>query len=263
MIRVCPHCFGERGLKLRIEAIRPNFPNRKCTFHPRYKGVPIEAAAEIIDAVFKSHYGIGEFYRHSDEQEGDPLHWIIAELVESVNDEIAEAIVRQLAEDDDYWPPDGGEPFYDDSQNYVRYEPADFHHSAGWLNFCESIVHIQRFFNSDAKTLIAELFDEIHFQRDQHKKAPVYEISPGDPDSSFYRARIADNAKKRNELAKSPAEKLGPPPKRLRRAGRMNPSGVTCFYGAFELETCIAELRPAVGLTIVGANLSSLGLFIS
>jgi len=254
MTRVCPHCFGEKEFRRRIEEIRPDFPNKKCTFHPRYKGVPIKAAAEIIDPVFRSHYGIGESYRHSDGQEGNPLDLVVAELVESVDDEIAEVIVQQLAEDDDYWPPDGGEAFYDDIQNYVRYEPENFYHSDVWQNFCESIVHTQRFFNTDAKQLIAELFDEIHYQRDQQKQAPVYEITPGDPNSRFYRARIADHPGKQEEITKSPAEKLGPPPKRLRRAGRMNPSGVACFYGAFELETCIAELRPAVGLTIVGAT---------
>lgn len=112
MTRLCPHCFGEKEFKRGIEEIRPDFPNKKCTFHPRYKGVAVEAVAEIIDPAFRNHYGIGKTYRHSNGQEGDPLHVVIAELVEAVDDEIAEAIVQQLAEDDDYWPPDGGEPFY-------------------------------------------------------------------------------------------------------------------------------------------------------
>ena len=254
MTCVCPRCFGEKGLKRRIEEIRPNYPNEKCTFHPRYKGVPIEAVTEIIDPVFRNHFGIGDYFRHMDEQEGDPLHLAVAELVESVDDEIAEAIAQKLRDDEDYWPADGGDPFYDEDQNYIRYEPEEFYHSDLWRNFCESIVHAQRFFNTDAKQLIAELFDEIHFQRDQHKRAPVYEIKPGDPNSMFHRARIADHLDKQEEITKNPAEKLGPPPKRLRRAGRMNPAGVACFYGAFDLETCIAELRPAVGLTIIGAT---------
>ena len=34
----------------------------------------------------------------------------------------------------------------------------------------------------------------------------------------------------------------------------MNPAGITAFYGAFDLDTCIAELRPAVGNVVVSAR---------
>jgi hypothetical protein len=34
----------------------------------------------------------------------------------------------------------------------------------------------------------------------------------------------------------------------------MNPSGITAFYAAFDLETCIAELRPSVGSIVLGAQ---------
>jgi hypothetical protein len=34
-------------------------------------------------------------------------------------------------------------------------------------------------------------------------------------------------------------------------AGRMNPSGIALFYGALELETCLAEVRPPVGSQVV------------
>ena len=278
MTNVCPHCFGEPELKRRIIEIRPKFPNRKCSFHPRYKGVPIKAVAEIIDPVFRSHYYIGEYNPYVGEQDGDLLHLAIGELVEVVDDEIAEALTQQLMEDDDYWPPDGGEPFYEDHQNYVRhkfdeylppdgaeplydddwnytpYASEDYHHSILWQSFCDSIVYAQRFFNTDARELISELFDEIHFQRDHHKQSPIYEVKPGEAKSTFHRARLAHEDRKIDEIQEDPARKLGPPPKRQRRAGRMNSAGVSCFYGAFDLETCIAELRPAVGLTVVGAR---------
>ena len=55
MTFVCPQCFGDAGLKRRIEDIRPSFPNEKCTFHPRFKGVPIKDVAAIIDDVFRNH----------------------------------------------------------------------------------------------------------------------------------------------------------------------------------------------------------------
>ena len=36
--------------------------------------------------------------------------------------------------------------------------------------------------------------------------------------------------------------------------GRMHPAGIRAFYGAFDMQTCIAELRPAVGETVIGAR---------
>lgn len=34
----------------------------------------------------------------------------------------------------------------------------------------------------------------------------------------------------------------------------MNPSGIAAFYGAFDLDTCIAEIRPTVGSIVIGAS---------
>ena len=50
------------------------------------------------------------------------------------------------------------------------------------------------------------------------------------------------------------ASSLGPPPERLRKAGRMNSAGIQVFYGAYELETCLSELRPNVGDVVFAAK---------
>jgi hypothetical protein len=50
------------------------------------------------------------------------------------------------------------------------------------------------------------------------------------------------------------AGKLGPPPEHLRKAGRLNPSGIQAFYAAFDAETCVAELRPSVGGAVAAAQ---------
>jgi hypothetical protein len=262
MTNVCPRCFDDAGLKKRIEEIRPHFPNEKCSFHSRYKGIPNAEVATIVDGVFRQHYGFGDYMlvprldsdRVDHVQQGSDLTDIIYDLTEAVDDDITEAMVRQLIEGDDYWPPDGEEPFYMEDQNYVRFEATYVRHSELWNNFCNSIVHSQRFFNSDAKELIAEIFDGIQFQRDKQKQSPVYQIKPGDQNAVFFRARIADDRFKQKKIAKDPATELGPPPERMRRAGRMNPAGIACFYGAYEFDTCVAELRPAVGSTVVGAQ---------
>lgn len=73
MMNVCPHCFENKGLQRRIVEIRPNFPDEKCDFHPRYKGVPIEKVAEIVDAVFRNNYGFGSYHPMLDDFKGDGL----------------------------------------------------------------------------------------------------------------------------------------------------------------------------------------------
>lgn len=109
MTFVCPRCFGESGLRRRIEEIRAKSPHEKCTFHPRYKGVPISEVAAVVDQVFRTNFWIGE--PTFEGQEGDPLKAVVSDLVESEEDAITDALIGQLIEDDDYWPPDGGEAF--------------------------------------------------------------------------------------------------------------------------------------------------------
>ena len=50
------------------------------------------------------------------------------------------------------------------------------------------------------------------------------------------------------------ASSLGLRLERLRKAGRMNSAGIQVFYGAYELETCLSELRPNVGDVVFAAK---------
>lgn len=254
MTLVCPQCFGEPGLQRRIQEIRSQFPNEKCSFHPRFKGIPIAAVAAIVDQVFRRYYHVGEYHRYADEQEGDPLQFAIDDLVRAEDEDVGVALMEQLIEDDPYWPPDGGEPFYDETECYARAELDDYRHSELWKNFCESIVYKQRFFNSEARKLLVEIFQDLHLQRDNELNPPVYELVPGAPNSIFTRARIAVDYDETRNFRENPTDCLSAPPARKRRPGRMNSAGIAAFYGAFDTATCVAELRPAVGSYIVSGR---------
>ena len=65
---------------------------------------------------------------------------------------------------------------------------------------------------------------------------------------------MANEPSVRQSIVRDPASQLGPPPARLRLQGRMHPAGIQAFYGAFDVGTCIAELRPAVGGTVIAAR---------
>lgn len=253
---MCPDCFGESVLRRRIEEDRPKHPNQKCTYHPTKKGIPAQAVGAIIDVVIRGNYGHGSYNSMLDEYSGDDLQQVLYDLVDPANDDICLALKNQLIEDDDYWPPDGGEAFYGDDLSYVRQDIAGYHHSRLWRSFCDGILHEQRFFNSEAKRLVAEIFDGIHLQRDHHKNSPVYLLSPGDIEATIWRARIVADDDSYKVMTLDPTSSLGPPPPRKRKAGRMNPAGIATFYGAFDIDTCTAELRPTVGSRIVGAQFS-------
>ena len=46
---------------------------------------------------------------------------------------------------------------------------------------------------------------------------------------------------------------LGPSSTKFASAGRMNPSGISVFYGALKKDTALSEVRPVVGSEVVVA----------
>lgn len=257
MTLVCPDCFDDSGLQRRIVEIRPDHPDVNCEFHPRKKGVPVSAVAEIVDEVFRSRYTFGRADGVYDEfgyGGGGDLAETLRDLTEADDDRVVNALADALIDADNYWPPDGEEPFYDYEYSYETNEFGYDEHSLTWRWFRQGILHEQRFFNSDAFTKLSEIFDDLHLIRNENNEPAVYEIKPGSANSVFFRARVSNNTKARSEIMDDPATNLGPPPDRLRTAGRMNSSGIMAFYGAFDLQTCIAELRPAVGEKIAAAQ---------
>lgn len=251
---VCPECFGKLGLKRRIIDIRPQFDLGNCEYHPTRKGVPLSAAAEIVDEVARENFGGG----HSDGSEetygGRDLDDLVCFLTEAKEDDVAQGIKEWLKENDSYWPPDGEDAFYDD--DYVYYPAVIGADSFGrlWDDFQRTLMHEQRFFSARAFDLLHEIFENVDRQTDDQKRSPVYMIKPGDDQSSFFRARTVTDYTQSKQFSSNIADELGPPPARKRTAGRLNPSGVCAFYGAFDIATCVAELRPPVGIRVALAK---------
>lgn len=253
-MNVCPDCFSVDGLKRRIVEIRKNFESGKCNFHNSKKGVPISAVSEIIDHVFRNTYanytpdGRYDLF-HSDQNLKDTIYT----LTGAEQDKVATSISDWLEENDRSWSPDGGEPFYSREYNYRYLEDfeLDDPHSRRWQYVCHQITHKQRFFNYHAERILSEIFSDLYLLINKSNSSPLYEISK---DHKIFRARIANDASSQDRIFADPCSELGPPPEHLRSAGRMNPSGIATFYGAFDIPTCVAELRPAVGETIVAAE---------
>jgi hypothetical protein len=117
-MNICPECFDNPALKRRLTELRPKFPSsEKCRFHPTRKAVPLEEAGKIIEPALRANYAIGEWMY--DHQEGDDLRTVVNETTGADDDTVIYALIAWLLENDDYWPPDGGEPFFADDQTYV------------------------------------------------------------------------------------------------------------------------------------------------
>lgn len=83
------------------------------------------------------------------------------------------------------------------------------------------------------------------------KQLPFIEIGPDTSYKFLYRARRVDSENEVKEILKNPILKLAPPQPNIATANRMNPTGITVFYGALSDKTAIAEVRPFVGSFVV------------
>jgi hypothetical protein len=254
-MNVCPDCFEQPGLGRRIASVRPKFSEGPCDFHSNRKGVPIKAVAEIVDPVFRELYAGGPDEGNVwVEDRGNLLVDVLLNMTGADDDAVIDALVEALVEGDHYWPPDGEEAFYDDEYRYFLL-PGDLgHHGQSWTDFRRSLMFEQRFFNPDAEPWLTDIFTGVQQQRNAAGQGPVYMIEPSDDQARFFRARIANTRDAAGRILDDLASQLGPPPEQLRRAGRLNPAGILAFYAAFDLATCVAELRPSVGGGVAAAQ---------
>ena len=256
-VDICPDCFDNDGLKRRIVAIRKEASEGNCQFHPTKKGVPIARVASIVDPVFRDLYwATGDDGNYWSQERGSSLHDVIYDLTEADDDQVINGLIGALEAQDNYWPPDGEEPFYSTDYLYTLQREENGRHLHNWQSFQRSLMFESRFFNPDAERMLNEIFHGVQQLRDANRQGPVYMIQPDTPEARFFRARNANSYEEMKRIRADLAKELGPPPEQLRKAGRLNPSGIHAFYGAFDLATCIAELRPSVGGRVISAEFS-------
>lgn len=251
---ICPDCFSNQGLRRRIVALRPSQPKHRCNFHPTKKGVALAAISPIISEVIANTYVHSEVNPLTGEPNGESLVDVICDVTGANDHEVAEALENLLIEQEDCWPPDGDEPFFSDILAYNRTNEIHEEHSFRWEQFCRDIVYGKRFFSPSAQKVLSEIFDGLHLLRDSAGRPVIYPLEPDDRSIDIFRARIANDFALRKRITDDLASELGPPPPPLRKPGRMHPAGIRAFYGALDIQTCVAELRPTVGETVVSAR---------
>jgi hypothetical protein len=210
--------------------------------------------AEVLDPIIRENFNLGEDVKRFGEddsewweQEGDPMSDHLQEVIGQYlgwEDEIVDALMDSEEVD----RRDGEEGFYDRTQNYVPTPVRAHELQMEWDDLSEDLKHRNRFFNLSASNFFLRLFEDVETRRWWNSEVRknehvVYEMPQ---DTELFRARICDFSNAVTETFREPLKNVGPPPTELARAGRMNADGVAVFYAALDLETCLAETRPAL-----------------
>ncbi|CAM2140451.1 RES domain-containing protein [Pararobbsia alpina] len=214
-----------------------------------------ERLGEELEPIVREHFQLGptvrKFYdddKEGWEQEGDLLSDIVQMVLgQDVDD--PDALVTALMDAEDYWPGDGEEAFYDDTQLYVPCKATPHTWMAEWHYLREELAHRRRFFSDGARALFDRLFEGVtglkFFDKDTDQWLPVVNDLPAGTD--VLRARVVRSDPELRAFVEAPSRELGAPPAEKAPAGRMNAAGIAVFYGALDSGTCLAEMRPALG----------------
>lgn len=136
---------------------------------------------------------------------------------------------------------------YSDFYVYVKdaYEVTEFDFM--WKKIKKSLETESRYFNNTLRKFLDEIFYGVE-ETFISSGATIRNLGPND---ILFRARAFNDYDEIKSGLEHPERNFGPPPSTKARAGRMNAQGVPVFYGATCKETAIAEVRPAVGSTVV------------
>lgn len=185
------------------------------------------------------------------DREGEPLENILDDYL-GLNKPFVEALLKTLP-DNDYDSSMGGyETELDSEAMYEEVLPRLGIYNRLWSEFCDIATRQSRHFNARVRTLLDEIFGDI-IERDPNGHI-VINIGPENDIGALFRARDFSNYEKIQKAFLDPSKELGPPPPGGVSFGRMNAVGIPMFYGATDIDTALAEIRPPVGYSVASAK---------
>ncbi|MCX4171845.1 MULTISPECIES: RES domain-containing protein [Paraburkholderia] len=247
---VCFQCFQDKYLSAQVKTEGEPDLCRVCG--KVSESITIERLGEILEPIMRDNFAPGRQVPEFDgsdhlfySQLGDPISYWVQEVLGQYFD-FEDEIVSAVIEADDYWPSHGGEPYWDDTQDYEPIDNLSGEFYQNWRETLAEVKHSKRFFSEKARALFTELFADVeHMRLATRRHSPVVRTLP--VNTRLYRARVVTSAKLLKDMIADPLKNIGPPPPELARAGRMNAEGISVFYGALDAQTCMAEMRPAIG----------------
>ncbi|TCB65874.1 RES family NAD+ phosphorylase [Acinetobacter sp. ANC 4178] len=261
-LAICEDCLNDKYL---IELIITTSSKIKicCCCKMEKKCGQYEDLANELEEVIFEHYSLAssaERWWSSDNYsgEGDDLECIIQEILGQEIPEIDE-IISYLCEKDAWNVRDGDTSFFDNTESYVYRKSYDDYFEEYWSYLVDELKTKRRFFSDSAKKLFQEIFHDVenmyasqtHSSGHGYSKNKVPVIRTIAKETQIFRARRADTYEECITYLQNPDKELSPPPSKFAQQGRMNAKGVSIFYGALHIETCIAEMRPSIGSYLV------------
>lgn len=207
-------------------------------------GLTVAALAERIHPIFE------QWFQVVPEDYGSPACQVIVDMA-GVEENVAERIAERLSDDHGYMAVrDGGEDPYDPTLSFAEVGVPRERQEERWRRFKDSLLSEARYFNRHVHAWLDDVFRDIDGHQTWRGDPIIRSVEPGDG-TAFYRARWVQGEGQLHELLSAPPSRLGPPPNGTARPGRMNAAGISVFYGALDVETCVAEIRPPVGAHVV------------
>ena len=258
---ICHACIGDEYLSNEVET---QGVTNQCGYCGEMRNsLTIGDLADRIHNALQEHYELTpdgpvdwyEHYKASEgewERRGDPAEWVIAEAA-GLDEKPAKDVTELLSAQHGYWAirEEGREDPYGYDATYERREPNDREFLYTWAEFRREIRSRSRFFSTESEGMLNFIFGDLYVHVSIGDRPVVREINPDGEDASIWRGRAALSAEELRSILASPSRELGPPPSRLAKAGRMNPQGISVFYGAMDKHTCMAEVRAPVGSGVV------------
>ena len=235
---ICDHC-GEPGQITELEDLADRINDVIQEHFQLTPGYPEEPVELFL-------YKEGEW-----EQRGDPADILIG-IIAGVDEPIAEKLTSILSGKHTYEAAkDGVENPYGLEAMYEEREVFDLGFQIAWGEFQREIQSKSRFFSVTAEHVLARIFESLDALGTHDNRPIIATLRPCDQERYIWRGRTARATQEVEKILREPVKELGPPPSHLARAGRMNADGISVFYGAMEKCTCISELRPPVGSSVV------------
>ncbi len=261
--RVCYRCVNEAFLRREIRMTGKRGECFDCGESDR--SWTVAELAQRVKPAFERHYQLTA--TGPDDIESSMLRnglmdggWnrtgdLAAELLQEfvgISSDIADAVVESLMDGPDVDPfdQDSEDPYGGDAL-YERRSPDESEVGRQWQFLEAQVHHGARFFNQTVRRDLQNLFQGIEDKRTFGRATVIRELAPGAKGAFLYRARVAFRWAQLAQILQNPPAQLGAPAGRMSRAGRMNAAGIGVFYGALELQTCVAEIRAPVGSNVV------------
>ncbi len=258
--RLCAACVADDHLKALMAA---DGVQASCDYCQQDEPtLTISEIADRVEAIFDAHFVRSSSQpdafqaamlmdRESDyewERSGEPVADVIAEILRA-EPEPADDVQAVLDDRHSEWDDQDETEFHADSR-YVEKRIDDSEWQLAWDRFETELKTETRLLTRTGLTRLEAVFGGLEDLRTWRNGALIVEAGPGTPYATAYRARAFQSEDKLEEALVRPDLHLGPPPQRLAAAGRMNFQNIAAFYGATDVETALAEVRPPVGSNV-------------